>query len=129
MQNNFREAKKRRIKFVPPMRPTHLVTSFYRIYEAVIFHFHAGLDCYECCWLVLDANHSLHIFFCVRLALVLLGYGEELVLSFFFCFVLQSTTPGQRTEKHFARKRKATVDGDSPGKVLHMCLTLMEQNF
>ena len=86
MQNNFREAKNRRIKFVPPMGPTHVVTSFYRIYEAVIFHFHAGLDCYECCWLVLDANHSLHIFFCVRLALALLGYGEELV--FFFNFFL-----------------------------------------
>ena len=71
------------------MGPTHVVYSFYKIYEAVVFLFHVGSDCYECCWLVLDVNHAMHIFFCVRLALALLGYGEELVFffHFFFCFV------------------------------------------
>ena len=39
-------------------------------------------------------------------------YTDRFVCLFF----LQSTTPGQRTEKHSGRKRKATVDGDSPGK-------------
>lgn len=32
-------------------------------------------------------------------------------------------TPGQRTEKHSGRKRKATVDGDSPGKEPPLHLT------
>lgn len=63
-----------------------------------------------------------HILLLIRLALSLLTEVTN-CFCFVFCFISQSMTPGQRTEKHSGRKRKATVDGDSPGKEPSLHLT------